>query len=123
MVGGPLHYYARVLRGFTVGILGVFMMEGPKETWANSVPPVSPAVMGKIVLSATFFLVYLVVALWKTAVEVSGTSQFLEKLGQNFDMFVVWSNFEDSELAGLLTASHINDERKPLQLLRAVRVR
>ena len=36
--------------------------------------------MCTIVLTATFLLVYLVVALSKTAVEVSGTSQFLERL-------------------------------------------
>merc|ERR1719487_316909 len=66
--------------GFTVVIVGVFMMEGPKEIWGNSVPPVSPAVMSTMLLTATFFLVYLLVALSKTAVEVSGTSPFLEKL-------------------------------------------
>merc|ERR1719301_74286 len=66
--------------GFTVVIVGVFMMEGPKEIWGNSVPPVSPAVLSTMLLTATFFLVYLLVALSKTAVEVSGTSPFLEKL-------------------------------------------
>merc|ERR1719377_111730 len=66
--------------GFTVVIVGVFMMEGPKEIWGDEKLPVSPAVMSTMLLTATFFLVYLLVALSKTAVEVSGTSPFLEKL-------------------------------------------
>merc|ERR1719353_1918598 len=67
--------------GFTVVIVGVFMMEGAKEIWGDEKLPVSPAVMSTMLLTATFFLVYLLVALSKTAVEVSGTSPFLTKLG------------------------------------------
>jgi len=66
--------------GFTVVIVGVFMMEGPKEIWGDEELPVSPAVMNTILLATTFFTVYLLVALTKTAVELSGDSPFLRKL-------------------------------------------
>merc|ERR1719301_9144 len=66
--------------GFTVVIVGVFMMEGPKEIWGEEKLPVSPAVMNTILLATTFFTAYLLVALTKTAVELSGDSPFLQKL-------------------------------------------
>jgi len=66
--------------GFTVVIVGIFMMEGPKEIWGDSAPPVSPAVMSTILLATIFFKVYLLVALSKTAIELSGPSPFLTKL-------------------------------------------
>jgi len=66
--------------GFTVVIVGVFMMEGPKEIWGDEKLPVSPAVMNTILLATTFFTVYLLVALTKTAVELTGDSPFLQKL-------------------------------------------
>lgn len=47
----------------------------------------------------------------------------MEKLRLTFDVTVEWSSFEEAELAALLKASHIGEEHKPLQLLRAVRVR
>jgi len=56
---------------FSVVVLGVFMMKGPKEIWGNQEPPVSPAVMCTIFLSGIFFLVYLLVAIVKTCFEVS----------------------------------------------------
>ena len=52
-----------------------------------------------------------------------GVPQFLEKLRLTFDVTVEWSSFDEAELASLLKASHIGEEQKPLQLLRAVRVR
>ena len=52
-----------------------------------------------------------------------GVPQFLEKLRLTFDVEVEWASFDDADLAALLTASHISEERKPLQLLRAVRRR
>merc|ERR1719380_481428 len=55
-------------------------MEGPKEIWGDEKLPVSPAVMNTILLATTFFTVYLLVALTKTAVELSGDSPFLQKL-------------------------------------------
>merc|ERR1719487_3222351 len=67
--------------GFTVVIVGVFMMEGPKEIWGDEKLPVSPAVMNTIILATTFFTVYLLVALSKTAAELGGQSPFLTKLG------------------------------------------
>merc|ERR1719201_193801 len=66
--------------GFTVVIVGVFMMEGPKEIWGDEKLPVSPAVMNTILLATIFFTMYLLVALTKTAVELTGDSPFLQKL-------------------------------------------
>merc|ERR1719160_726320 len=55
-------------------------MEGPKEIWGDEKLPVSPAVMNTILLATTFFTVYLLVALTKTAVELSGRTPFITKL-------------------------------------------
>merc|ERR1719194_308297 len=61
-------------------------MKGPKEIWGNepptatSVDGVSPAVMSTIFLTTMFFSVYFLVALTKTAVELTGDSPFLQKL-------------------------------------------
>jgi len=68
--------------GFTTVIVGIFMMKGPKEIWGPSQTfgGVSPAVMSTIILTTTFFFVYLLVALTKTGIELSGRSPFLTKL-------------------------------------------
>jgi hypothetical protein len=67
--------------GFTVVCVGAFMMEGPKEIWGEEgAPPVSPAVACTMNLCTQFFAIYLLVALTKTAIELNGTSDFLEKL-------------------------------------------
>jgi hypothetical protein len=58
--------------GFTTVIAGVFAMQGPKEIWGDAVPPVSPAVMSTIILTAIFFTVHLLVALCKTVEELKG---------------------------------------------------
>merc|ERR1719387_490715 len=58
--------------GFTTVIVGVFAMQGPKEIWGDAVPPVSPAVMSTIILTAIFFTVHLLVALCKTVEELKG---------------------------------------------------
>ena len=66
--------------GFTTVIVGIFMMEGPKEIWDGKTPPVAPAVLSTIILTTVFFSVYLLVALCKTTVELSGRSPFITKL-------------------------------------------
>merc|ERR1719389_1538047 len=55
-------------------------MEGPKEIWDGKTPPVAPAVLSTIILTTVFFSVYLLVALCKTTVELSGRSPFITKL-------------------------------------------
>merc|ERR1719316_2272235 len=61
-------------------------MKGPKEIWGNepptatSVDGVSPAVMSTIMLTTMFFTVYLLVAVCKTTVELSGRTEFITKL-------------------------------------------
>merc|ERR550514_2084566 len=66
--------------GFTTVIVGIFMMEGPKEIWDGKTPPVAPAVLSTIMLTTVFFSVYLLVALCKTTVDLSGRSPFITKL-------------------------------------------
>jgi len=66
---------AMLYGGFTVVVIGVFTMKGPKEIWGDEELPVSPAVMCTIVLSATFFGIYLLVAITKTLFEVSTRSR------------------------------------------------
>ena len=66
--------------GFATVTYGCFAMEGPEEIWDGNVPPVSPALFSTIILTATFFSVYLLVAVVKTTVELSGNSEFLKKL-------------------------------------------
>jgi len=68
--------------GFTVVVYGVYMMEGPKEIWGEEgAPAVAPSLECTINLTTQFFIVYLMVALVKTTVELSGPSPFLTKLG------------------------------------------
>lgn len=62
---------AMLYGGFTSVVLGVFMMDGPKEIWGNKQVPVSPAVMCTIMLSGLFFFVYLIVAITRTCFELS----------------------------------------------------
>merc|ERR1719198_1388960 len=56
------------------------MMEGPKEIWDGKTPPVAPAVLSTIILTTSFFFVYLLVALCKTSIELSGRTPFITKL-------------------------------------------
>jgi len=79
--------------GFTTVMVGCFMMEGPKEIWTGSQPPVSPALFSTILCTATFFSVYLLVALTKTAVELYGKSEFLEKMGSVLTLAKFTVNF------------------------------
>jgi hypothetical protein len=69
--------------GFTLVVIGIFTMEGPKEIWGDEEVPVSPAVMCTILLSGLFFTIYMLVAITKTCFEVSTklrTSPVLLKL-------------------------------------------
>jgi hypothetical protein len=87
---------AMLYGGFTVVVLGVFMMKGPKEIWGNKQLPVSPAVMCTILLSGMFFLVYLGVAVTKTCFEVSSkmrNSPVLLKMEASFSSAKMTVNF------------------------------
>merc|ERR1719163_1544618 len=66
--------------GFATVCVGIHLMEGPKAIWGADTPPVSPAVACTINLTTQFFLVYLLIALSKTVVEVQGPSAFMTKL-------------------------------------------
>merc|ERR1719181_898922 len=66
--------------GFATVCVGVYLMEAPKEIWGDDAPPVSPAVACTVNLTTQFFVVYLLVALTKTAIELQGPSPFLMKL-------------------------------------------
>jgi hypothetical protein len=67
--------------GFATVCVGIHLMEGPEEIWGKGgAPEVSPAVACTINLTTQFFIVYLLVALAKTAVDISGPSKFLTKL-------------------------------------------
>jgi len=70
------------LYGAMIGIIvGAFLMEGPKEIWGeDGAPPVSPAVSCTMNLATQFFVIYLLVAIIKTATEFIGASDFLDKL-------------------------------------------
>jgi len=80
--------------GFIVVCYGAFVMKGPKEIWGEEgAPPVSPAVACTMNLATQFFVVYLGVALVKTAVELSGPSPLLTKLGGLFTLAKFTVNF------------------------------
>jgi hypothetical protein len=73
---------------------GAFVMKGPKEIWGEEgAPPVSPAVGCTMNLAMQFFIVYLGVALTKTAIELTGSSEFLTKLHGLFVMAKFTVNF------------------------------
>lgn len=57
--------------GFSTVVGGIFVMQGPKEIWGDAAPPVSPAVGCTMLLTAMFFVVYLLVAVTKTIFELS----------------------------------------------------
>merc|ERR550537_1799691 len=58
---------AALYGGMITVVVGVFLMEGPKEIWGeDGAPPVSPAVSCTINLTTQFFLVYLAVAMVQT---------------------------------------------------------
>merc|ERR1719281_2031432 len=82
MILSALRYIAMLMLygGMATVCVGVFMMEGPKEIWGDKPPPVSPAVGCTIDLTIQFFAVYLALAIVKTVMQLSGTSETLLKL-------------------------------------------
>jgi len=79
--------------GFLTVCIGIHLMEGPKEIWGDDVPEVSPAVACTIYLTTQFFLVYLLVAVTKTAIEINGPSMFLSKLNGLLTLAKYTQNF------------------------------
>jgi len=81
IVSGVRYFAMALLYGSMVAIcVGVYQMKPPKEIWGDKPPPVSPAVQCVMNLSFQFFGVYLAVALVRTTIQISGSSQFLTKL-------------------------------------------
>merc|ERR1719161_1626343 len=66
--------------GFVTVCIGVAVMEGPKEIWGNSPPPVSPAVQCTMNLTTQFFAIYLAIAVVRTVIQLQGRSELLDKL-------------------------------------------
>eukprot|EP00441_Pelagodinium_beii_P045933 CAMPEP_0197623780 /NCGR_PEP_ID=MMETSP1338-20131121/3711_1 /TAXON_ID=43686 ORGANISM="Pelagodinium beii, Strain RCC1491" /NCGR_SAMPLE_ID=MMETSP1338 /ASSEMBLY_ACC=CAM_ASM_000754 /LENGTH=592 /DNA_ID=CAMNT_0043193855 /DNA_START=49 /DNA_END=1827 /DNA_ORIENTATION=+ len=97
--------------GFTTVIYGCFAMEGPKEIWDGNEPPVSPALFSTILLTSTFFGVYLLVALTKTAIELRGNSVFLQKLSSVLTLAKFTVNF-----APMLAILFIGARMRALQM-------
>jgi len=60
--------------------IGIIVMEPPLAIWGDSPIGVSPAVQCTMTMSILFFVVYLLVAVTKSCIELIGTSPFLEKL-------------------------------------------
>jgi len=79
--------------GFTTVCVGVFTMKAPEEIWGDKPPPVSPAVACTINLSVQFFLVYLVVAIVRTMIQLGGPTPFKTKLEGVFKMAKFTVNF------------------------------
>lgn len=73
--------------GFTLVIIGIFVMEAPKEIWGDEKLPVSPAVLNTVLLSTLYFAVYLGVMLVKSAiVHYPRSVERLSKLRDSFDL-------------------------------------
>merc|ERR1719162_1397143 len=47
-----------IYAGFTVVVVGLAVMTGPEELWGETPPPVNPAMICIIILSALYFIVY-----------------------------------------------------------------
>merc|ERR1719159_1690603 len=82
--------------GIITVCVGAYTMKGPKEIWGEEgAPPVSPAVACTINLTMQFFFIYLVVAISRTMVELSGGAhnKALTKLEGVFTMAKMTVNF------------------------------
>jgi len=81
--------------GIIVVCFAVYNMEAPVEIWGDNAPPVSPAVACTINLTIQFFVVYLVVAIARTMIDLSGGghSRTLLKLEAVFTMAKLTVNF------------------------------
>lgn len=102
---------AMLYGGFTVVCYGAYTMEAPKEIWGDKPPPVAPALQCTISLTCQFFAVYLALALVRTAVELSGPSPFLTKLGGLLTMAKYTVNF-----APMLSILFIGARMRALQI-------
>jgi len=58
--------------GFGGVVVGVFLFEPPAGVWDGPIPPVSPAVRCTVMLSLTFFLIYLGLAISRTYTQYVG---------------------------------------------------
>merc|ERR1719281_299904 len=62
--------------GFAAVCVGVFMFEPPAGVWDGPIPPVSPAVACTMLLSCTFFFIYLLLAISRTYSQYAGGQLF-----------------------------------------------
>merc|ERR1719238_1268328 len=62
--------------GFAAVCVGVFLFKPPAGVWDGPIPPVSPAVACTMILSVTFFLVYLLVAVSRSYSQFAGGQLF-----------------------------------------------
>jgi len=60
--------------GYVVVVAGVLLMQAPKELYPDGTPPVSPAVSCVINLTTQYFVVYLLLALFRTFNQMRGYS-------------------------------------------------
>jgi len=97
--------------GFTVVIVGIFMMEGPAEIWQGKQPPVSPAVFTTVLLTSLFFTVYVFVAVVKTLEEFQVKADSLTKLKGSFTQAK-----ETLKLAPMLCILFIGARMRALQM-------
>merc|ERR1719331_1328233 len=65
--------------GFGGIVVGFFLFKPPPGVWEGPIPPVSPAVKCTVLLSLTFFLVYLGQAVSRTYSQYVGGNQHLSK--------------------------------------------
>merc|ERR1719156_249039 len=71
--------------GFGAVCVGVFKYEPPAGVWDGPVPPVSPAVACTMLLSCTFFFIYLLLAISRTYSQYAGGQLFTS----NFEMVML----------------------------------
>jgi hypothetical protein len=71
--------------GFGAVCVGVFKYEPPAGVWDGPVPPVSPAVACTMLLSCTFFFIYLLLAISRTYSQYVGGQLFTS----NFEMVML----------------------------------
>merc|ERR1719247_1168627 len=71
--------------GFGAVCVGVFKYEPPAGVWEGEIPPVSPAVACTMLLSCTFFFIYLLLAISRTYSQYSGGQLFTS----NFEMVML----------------------------------
>jgi hypothetical protein len=68
--------------GFGCVVTGVFLFTPPKDIWDGPIPPVSPAVANTMILSITFFIIYLLLAISRTYSQYVGGHLFTSTFEQ-----------------------------------------